>query len=231
MTEAGTEERNGVAALERGLSILDAFKRAEAPLSLGELASLTGLYKSTILRLSASLLRFGYLQRLEDGRYRLGPAVFPFARLYQNSFNLRDVVVPALRRLAARTGESASFYVRDGGSDLCLHRVASPNPVRDEGIGEGTRFPADDSVCSQVLSGRPPLVAVGRPSRRVPGVSAVVCPVFAADRQIVGALLLSGPEVRFTDAAVAAMRAAVVDEAAGLSKSLGCDPMAFDGYA
>ena len=71
-----SKERGGVAALERGLSILEAFKRGKEILSLAELAGLTGLYKSTILRLCDSLLRFGYVQRMEDGRFRLGAAVF-----------------------------------------------------------------------------------------------------------------------------------------------------------
>ncbi|HWP12839.1 MAG TPA: helix-turn-helix domain-containing protein, partial [Ramlibacter sp.] len=73
----------GVATLERGLSILDAFSLGAGTLSLAELAGATGLYKSTILRLCASLLRLGFLQRLDDGRYRLGPAVFQLGRRYQ----------------------------------------------------------------------------------------------------------------------------------------------------
>jgi DNA-binding IclR family transcriptional regulator len=238
--EAGTA---GVAALERGLSILEAFKQGKAVLTLADLAAETGLYKSTILRLVASLLRFGYLQRLEDGRYRLGPAVFPFGRLYQSAFNLRDALLPGLRNLAATTGESASFYVRDGDSEVCLYRAASPNPVRDAGIGEGARFPIDSSVCSLVLSafsGQPgepferarrTVVSTARPSNRVPGVSAIVCPVFTVDQKLAGALLLSGPEARFTDQSVQDMTGAIVEEAAALTRALGGDPAVFAAVA
>lgn len=233
-------EVRGVAALERGLSILEAFKRGKEILTLAELAELTGLYKSTILRLCASLLHFGYLQRMDDGRFRLGAAVFPLARLYQSAFNLRDAAVPALRSLTARTSETSSFYVRDGDSEVCLHRIASPHPVRDAGVGEGARFPIDNSACSMVISAflgchgaafekaRKEIVALALPSNRVAGVSAIVCPVFAVHQNLAGVLLLSGPESRFTDAAVAAMREAVIDEAAALTRALGGDPAVYD---
>ena len=46
---------NGVAAVERALSVLGAFRDGDASLSLHELAARTGLYKSTILRLLVSL--------------------------------------------------------------------------------------------------------------------------------------------------------------------------------
>ena len=231
----------GVAALERGLAILDAFKQGKEVLSLAELAGLTGLYKSTILRLSSSLLRFGYLQRLEDGRYRLGSAVLPLSRLYQSAFNLRDIVVPVLRGLAAETGETASFYVRDGDSEVCLHRAASPRPVHDAGVGEGARFPIDNSVCSLVLSAfsgwpgeaydaaRRQVVAIARPSNRIVGVSAIVCPVFGVDQKLVGVLLLSGPESRFAEDAAATMQAAIVEQAAILTRTLGGNPAVFEG--
>ena len=44
----------GLAAVERALSILEAFGEADDELTLAELAKRTGLYKSTILRLSKS---------------------------------------------------------------------------------------------------------------------------------------------------------------------------------
>lgn len=238
--ETSGEAVPGVAALERGLSILQAFKPGRAVLSLAELAALTGLYKSTILRLAASLLRFGYLHRLPDGRYRLGAAVFGLGRVYQGSFDLREAVEPVLRSLVERTGETAALYVRDGNSEVCLHRAASPRPVRDAGIVEGERFPIDNSACSRVISAfsgmagedcdavRREVVLVSRPSERVAGASAIVCPVLGMDQAVVGALILSGPESRFTDQAVAEMKAILIEEAAALTGLLGGNPKEFE---
>lgn len=240
-TESGAA--GGVAALERGLAVLEAFRRGGDVLSLAELAEITGLYKSTILRLATSLIRLGYLHRLADGRYRLGPSVFSLGRIYQRSFDLREAVVPTLTNLAAQTGETASIYVRDGDSEVCLHRVESPRPVRDASVREGDRFPIDDSACSAVLSAfsgatgevydavRRQLVLLARPSRRLSGVAALVCPVFGMGNKLVGALLLSGPESRFTDAAVPPMRAAVIEAASGLTRLLGGAPELLDASA
>lgn len=229
----------GVAALERGLSILDAFSKGADSLSLAELAAATGFYKSTILRLCTSLLRLRFLQRLDDGRYRLGPAVFQLGRRYQQSFRLGDMVVPVLRELVARSGETASFYVRDGDRDTCLYRVESPRPIRDAGVAEGDSFPIDSSAGSRVLSAflgargsqheavRRELVMVARQSKRVAGAAAVICPVFGVDKALAGTLVLSGPESRFTDAAAAAMKAVLLEQAAALTRRLGGDAAVF----
>lgn len=233
----------GVAALERGLLLLDAFSSGPGTLSLAELAAATGLYKSTILRLCASLLRLGFLQRLEDGRYRLGPALFRLGRRYQQSFRLGDLVTPVLRELVAGSGETAAFYVRDGERDTCLYRIESPRPIRDAGAAEGDTFPIDNSAGSRVLSAflgargaqheavRRELVVVTRQSQRVPGASAVICPVFASDNGLAGTLVLSGPQSRFTDKAIAAMKTLIRRQAANLTATLGGDPAIFQAQA
>jgi DNA-binding IclR family transcriptional regulator len=233
----------GVAALERGLSILAAFGTGAGTLSLAELAAATGFYKSTILRLCTSLLRLDFLQRLDDGRYRLGPPLFQLGRRYQQSFRLGDMVAPVLRELVARTGETASFYVRDGNRDTCLFRIESPRPVRDAGVAEGDTFPIDGSAGSRVLSAflgasgpqhdavRRELVIVTRQSKRVTGAGAVICPVFGVEGALVGTLVLSGPESRFTDAAAAAMKSLILEHAANLTRTLGGDPAVFSSGA
>ena len=63
-------DEGGVAAVDRALSILDAL--TDEKISLAELSKRTGLYKSTVLRLLASLLRAGFVQRDAHGHYRPG---------------------------------------------------------------------------------------------------------------------------------------------------------------
>ncbi len=230
----------GVAALERGLTLLSAFDGGENTLSLAQLAIVTGFYKSTILRLATSLVRMGYLQRIEDGRYRLGSAVFRLGRRYQQSFQLANLVVPALRHLVERTGESASFYVRDGDWDTCLYRIESPLPIREAGVSEGDSFPIDESASSRVLSAfldapgrrydalRRQVVTVTQRSKRIAGAAAVICPVFGVDQQLTGTLVLSGPESRFRKPAVSSMRKLIVAQAAALTTALGGDGRFFD---
>ena len=113
----------GVAAVNRALSILDAFQGTAGVLTLKELADVTGLYKSTILRLLGSLEGFGYIRRIDNGSYQIGPKPAALAAVYRESFNLQSYVMPALERVVAEINESATFYVAEGSSRVCLFRV------------------------------------------------------------------------------------------------------------
>lgn len=76
-----SEVQTGVAAVDRAFLILSAFQEGDNPLSLALLARRTGLYKSTILRLMQSLIRAGFVVRLPDGNYVVGPAPSRLAKL------------------------------------------------------------------------------------------------------------------------------------------------------
>jgi DNA-binding IclR family transcriptional regulator len=118
----------GVAAVNRALSVLQAFESSVDGMTLTDLMNATGLYHSTILRLCESLEHFKYLKRLPDGRYRLGPTPFYLGMLYQASFRLQDTPCRCCASCKA-TLETAAIYVREG-DRVCLHRRAAPRSVR-----------------------------------------------------------------------------------------------------
>ena len=214
-----------VEAVERALGILEAFADGSPRLSLAELAARTGLYPSTILRLAASLDRFGYLLREADGRFRLGPTPLRLGVLYRRSFDLAEFVRPALARLVEATGETAAFYVREGEQRICLYRQHSPRLLRHH-VEEGGALPLDRGASGHVLraftsgggGGPGPWVSLGE---RDPELAALAVPVFGRGHQFLGALGLSGPLGRFQPAERARMAAVLAAEAAGLSRSLG----------
>ncbi len=109
----------GAAAVDRALTLLSAFRAGDTSLSLAELASRTQLYKSTVLRLLASLEHARLVQRLDDGSYGLGNEVARLNAVYAASFSLDRVVLPVLRELVAATGESAAYHVRPGRGLAC----------------------------------------------------------------------------------------------------------------
>jgi DNA-binding IclR family transcriptional regulator len=100
---------NGVAAVERALSILDAFCETDDRLTLAELAKRTGLYKSTLLRLEKSLEKHGYVLRSEDGTFRLGSKPLYLGSLYQRHFRTSDVVMPVLRQVVQHCTRELRF--------------------------------------------------------------------------------------------------------------------------
>ena len=225
----------GVAAVDRALSLLATFSVAQNALTLAELAALTQLYKSTALRLLASLLHRGLVQQRSDGRYALGSEVARLHAAYASSFSLAEVVLPVLQSLVAVTRESAAFHVRQGQARLCLYRVDSPHPVRDH-IKAGDLLPIDRGAGARVLD------AFAAPQDRLPGrrnaalakavvergyfagigdreseVAGISAPVFAAGNQLAGALTLTTPANRYQVSQVPAVLAA----AAALSEALG----------
>lgn len=201
------EKEAGVEAVERALSLLQAFGENDTSLTLAELARRTGLYKSTILRLAASLGRYRYLTRDERGSFRLGPELWRLGSLYRRGFELGEFIRPELRELVAVTQETASFYIREGSERVCLYRLNSPRAVRHH-LDEGVRLPLDRGAAGQILlafSGAPGerfesirsdgfYVSLGE---RDPEVGAVAAPVFDAAGAYKGALSLSSLLTRF----------------------------------
>lgn len=217
----------GVAAVDRALTLLLAFQAADRSLTLGQLAERTGLYKSTVLRLMASLEHSRLVQKLEDGRYALGSEVARLHGVYSASFSLEHVVLPVLRALVDATGESAAYHVPQGTQRLCLYRIDSPHPVRDHiragdllpaGRGSGGRvlraFAVDadaaltpeEKMLYERIRQQGYYAASGDRLADVAGISA---PVFRGDGSLSAAVTLTMPANRYTDAHIpAVLRAA-----------------------
>ncbi|MEO1193642.1 MAG: IclR family transcriptional regulator [Pseudomonadota bacterium] len=200
-------QENRVEAVERALTILNCFTPERDELELRDLAKATGLYKSTILRLTGSLERFGYLQRSADGVYRLGPTLWRLGALYQQGFALAEVIRPVLRRLSEESGESASFYVREGAVRICLFRHNSSQAVRHH-VDEGQQLPLDRGAAGHVLraftgSEDPALSEVAKTGaaasqgERDPNTASIAVAVTATDGSFLGALAISGLANRF----------------------------------
>jgi DNA-binding IclR family transcriptional regulator len=198
-----------VEAVERALAVLDAFRADRPTMTLGEIAAATGFYKSTILRLAASLERCGYLVREENGVFRLGPTLWRLGSIYRAGFNLGGTIRPELRRLVEASGETASFYVREGRSRVCLFRHNSPQSARHH-LDEGAELPLNAGASAHVLVAfsdgqgsrskavqqRGYCISLGE---RDPQVAAVAVPVFDLGGQFRGALAISGLIGRFKE--------------------------------
>lgn len=223
----------GAAAVDRALSILATFSAATSVQSLAEIAERTQLYKSTVLRLLASLEHGRLIQRTDEGRYALGPEIARLYGGYSASFSLAAVVLPIMQRLVAVTHESASLHVRQGAQRLVLYRVDSPQPIRDH-IKAGDLLPLDKGVGAHVImafSGATGKLydeirkkkMVSMIGDRSEGVAGISSPVFDASDKLVGAITLTMPATRFQKKHEAALRKAAVDMTESLGGSLSFD--------
>ncbi len=223
---------DGVAAVDRALSVLTAFREGDEAVPLAELAERTGLVKSTIMRLAVSLEAHGFLAHQPDGSYRLGAEVLRLGSIYQQSFRLEALV--------AATGESASFYIRHGDHRQCLFRVDSPQPLRLH-VQQGDLLPMDRSAIAQVLRTfgavpPPPHAAtmdlpLYTAGANDPHTAGMAVPVFGPGDSFAGALSLTGPITRLTREAAAAAAGTLREAAEDLTRALGGRPPRLAGPA
>ena len=222
---------DGVAAVDRALLVATAIAGADGPVTLTELAGLTDLYKSTLLRLLASLERSGLVLHRADKRYALGPLAFVFGRSFDRTNGLRDAVLPALEWLVTQGTESPSFHVRHGeNTRLCLLRIDSNHSTLDR-VRVGDVLPLYKGAAGKVLlrygdSGMP---ARAMPAdllstsfgERDPLCGAVAVPLFGPNAVLLGALSASGPLERFSELAVQRMNAVLLTAGERASRALG----------
>jgi DNA-binding IclR family transcriptional regulator len=103
-----------VAALARGLTVLRRVASADAPISNRELAELTGIPKPTVSRLTATLVKAGFLFQLPDSeRFVLTASVLELSNGFLRNFDIRARARPFLVDLADRTALSVHLVTRD----------------------------------------------------------------------------------------------------------------------
>ena len=92
----------------KALDLLDLFTHAQPQLGLSQIARITGQNKATCHRLLTEMESRGLVEQTGPAReYRLGPAVLRLAALRETAVPTRAAAMPALRRLAEVTGETA----------------------------------------------------------------------------------------------------------------------------
>ena len=225
-----TPAEEGVVAVRRAMSILAAFGVDDTHLSLAELSRRTGCHRSTVLRLARTLAMDDYLAQREDGTWRLARAAGWLGACYQATFNIAEVVQPVLRELSAATGESATFYVREGKQRICMARVEGPKSIRHH-VRVGAALPLELGSPGRVLlafAGEPgePYESVRRAGymislgERDAEVSSISAAVYGINWTLQGAICISGPISRLTESVLLDLKEPVLAAASRLSRSL-----------
>ena len=223
-------DERGVDAIDRAILLLGCFDEDEDRQTLADLARRSGLYKSTILRITVSLIRGGYLIRDPDGRFRLGPSLWRLGSLYRKGFVLADQVRPELRRLSDATHETASFYIREGNTRVCLYRSEAQRAIRHS-LAEGTQLSLKDGASAEVLLAWSSDDSVDRKAireqgyamslgARDPEVGAISMPLIGRNGNLQGALAVSGLVTRFDEAKCAAILSELKISAVSLSEKI-----------
>jgi DNA-binding IclR family transcriptional regulator len=232
---------SGVGVLDRCVAILSAVEAGAR--SFTDIATTTGLSRSTAHRLILGLEHHGFLVHAGGVGYGLGPRLLALASTAARDLPVRELAHPALERLARSTGESAQLYVRDGNRRVCIDAVESERELRTI-VEVGAALPLDKGSAGKIFlawgtdrdrerlardTGRlPAQVATARRrgwadsvAEREPGVASVSAPVFGPDGTLLAAVSVSGPASRLGRLRAKRYAPAVRDAAREIERALG----------
>ena len=221
----------GVAAVDRALSIVGALGDARRALTLSETAAATGLYKSTVLRLLASLARARFVARDSDGRYRLARAsiglltptsVPPHSRTKSHrccsASSMRQAKVSASLCGRVMSGSACCASIRRTRCAIILPLVclvrsnSAPVGACSNCLKTALRKPSPDDLAAL------PIVVLGKD---VPDLAAMAVPIFGSGGRTLGAISVSGPLSRFDRRLVATAKPLLREIAITLTNRLG----------
>ena len=225
---------SGSQAIERAAQLLVLVLEQDRPTTLGELARLTELPKSTTSRLVAALERNALVQRdSARGAIRPGPAVLRFAQRGVDDADLVALSQTVLHALAGASGETINLAVP--GPDGVEH-LAQEDTAHFVGttVWVGRRVPFELAANGKVF------LAFGLAEQATPeltrirargyatsvdelelGLSALAAPVFGPGGEALAALSISGPSNRLTSERIAQLAPLLMEEATQLAERLG----------
>ncbi|MFF7477026.1 IclR family transcriptional regulator C-terminal domain-containing protein [Streptomyces sp. NPDC008092] len=239
---------DGVRSVLRALDLLSLFDESHQSRTVRELTDASGLAKSTVVRLVATLEQRGLLWTKGDGRLGPGAGLLRWAELARDAWQLPPQAAEYLRALSADSGgESARIYLRQSTTRVCVAQHEGTQPLRHVvRIGEAMPLWAGASGhvllagCSSqdlrraaLAAGRGPeteATLIDRVHRaraqgwavshgeREDGVSGVAAPITDTTGRIVAAVALGGPTSRFTEQRIAMFLPALTRAATQLSE-------------
>src|ERR1700733_9585248 len=110
-----------IQSLDRGLTILQSVALSKQPVSLGEIAALLDIDRSSAFRLAHTLRRRGFLSSPAGRKdFILGSAMWTLSRQYDWSNMLVSVAHQELQSLANQINETAHLAIREGTNALFI---------------------------------------------------------------------------------------------------------------
>ena len=218
-----TDTKSPTRSVERSLDIIECFSKEDSELSLTDISRKTALSLTTVTRLVSTLSARGYLVRNDENRkYFLGPTVARLGAAWSANIDLRKLALKHMRSLRDKCGEDVSLYIVNGKIRTCIERVSGTYQLRRI-VNIGDSLPlnvgapgklllahAGAALQEEILAESPHLgmsellyiKAAGYTfahSLSEVGLASIAAPVFNSHGNVVAALSIAGPLVRYVD--------------------------------
>ena len=141
LSERFKDDRHFVMALARGLDVLACFRSGSKMLGNQDIAQRCQLSKSTVSRLTATLVKMGYLMHDEEtGKYRLGMATLSLGIGMLAQLDIRQIARPLMQELADFSQGMVTLGARDRLSMLYIENCRSRSALTLS-MDVGSRIP------------------------------------------------------------------------------------------
>ena len=131
-------------SLERGLEILRAFRPGISLIGNGELAERTGLPKSTVSRLTQTLVESGFLQYdHKASAYRLGVPLLSLGYAMRQSADVLRIALPKMKKVAEEGRINVGMAMVDGTEMVYLESVRRNQTEMFRHVVSGSRVPIE----------------------------------------------------------------------------------------
>jgi IclR family transcriptional regulator, acetate operon repressor len=248
---AGASRSPGTTAIDRGAELLVRVLESARPVALAEIASASGIPKSTASRLVSALERQGLVEQDgARGRLRPGPAILRVAERSMLERSILELARGSLDVLGAQTGETINLAVPGPSGVEHIAQVDSSHFLgAGQWLGRAAEYhctangkvfmafdrapiPARPAALTEYTLTDPTrlaaeLIRIRRDSFAEAieeleiGLAAIASPVRGAGGQVVAALSITGPTVRMNPERITELKPILIEEAGILSRRLG----------
>ena len=115
--------------LSRAVRIVEAFGPGDTALTVTEISRRSGLHIATASRLVEELGSFGWLQRDEERKVRIGVRMWEVVSRASPTLSLREAAMPVMEDLHAIVGQHIQLGLMEGDEVLFVERLAAPGAV------------------------------------------------------------------------------------------------------
>lgn len=125
------EDRYSIRAVDRTLDIIQCVADSAGPVTVDQVVAMTGLAKTTVFRMLATLVARRFLLRdAERQSYRLGPMALRVGTRALGDLDVARVAGPHLERLMRESGETVHLSVVNDTTALCIAKIDSLQAMR-----------------------------------------------------------------------------------------------------
>lgn len=233
-----------VRSVDRSFDLLSLFDQRHPMLPLRDIVELSGLPKTTVVRLLAVLRERGTVSENEAGVYTVGAALLSWVRTAETLWRVNASTRGVMDDLVREFGETVTVYVRQGHHRTPIALSEGIHTVRNA-VALGSMLPLHRGAAALVLlSGAPQLVQevldddpsvdadhlrrrlaqveqegyAESDGEREVGAAAIAAPVRGHSDRVIAALSISGPSSRFDSVRRAEARRALLQAATRLDE-------------